>query len=283
MSENRIPKTIYMLWDKPRPLWPGSVELCVDLWTALNPGWNVTVLDGGQLEQILRRDFPGKVLIPMSVQMKSDLLRLKLLSEKGGVWADATCLPLKPMFKWFGPCAHLDFAAPGFDHLRETGQTHPQGRDYGNWFIASKKGSYVASRLYQRLQEFFDRPRFALPYAEPLQTHIAAHWRDFIGPSADQLSVFPYHTMHYLTAREIEADSKFRKLVLQSAVPAGVYNYVMKRMAYPQMSPKQIEEVSRFLRNAPVPINKLDWKIKHEPDWGFVRDILWQKRPGASA
>ena len=33
----------------------------------------------------------------LTIQMRSDLLRIKLLQKYGGVWADASALPLKPL------------------------------------------------------------------------------------------------------------------------------------------------------------------------------------------
>ena len=72
---------------------------------------------------------------------QSDLIRLSLLANHGGVWADATMLCMAPLACWI------------FDALAPVGFWMYHGRDMGSgpasWFIVSVKGSYLIESWYQ--------------------------------------------------------------------------------------------------------------------------------------
>lgn len=269
-----LPKHIYLLWDKPQSEWPPVVNLCISLWRELNPDWTVEVLNGARLEAELLEDFAPEILAPMNIQMKADLLRLKLLSTQGGIWADATCIPLRPMQDWQDEIAQADFSAPGFSHLADGEPPRANGKDYGNWFLASQAGGYVATRLYVRHQAFFDRPRFPIPQDKLLNQHVLDNWRSFVSPAAKELAIFPYFTMHYLTALEIESDPTFRNQVTNSGMPRGVYNYIMSRMRNPDRSAVDVAKTVDFARKASVPVNKLNWKVSSKAPWDKIQKAV---------
>lgn len=98
-----LPRTIWQFWEQGadnigKPL----NKVCHRQWAGLNPGWRQTVLDKDgtgrmfpELAELFERN-------PRTIQQRSDMLRLWLLAEHGGVWADMSLLPLMPLDKFIG-------------------------------------------------------------------------------------------------------------------------------------------------------------------------------------
>lgn len=142
-----LPRVIYMFWDTGLETAPELVRFCVESWQRLNPGWTVTVLDGEAARAIVdRADLPAS----MSIQAYSDLLRITLLAERGGVWADATALCLRPLDDWLAPVfVQADFFAfyrPGRDRIMS------------NWFMAATQGAPLATSMRDFYLYFWKRP-----------------------------------------------------------------------------------------------------------------------------
>ena len=117
-----VPRVIWMFWLQGAEHLSPQGALCVEGWRRLNPGWEVRLLDSESAAQwapeatalwskppadeaaggtgTYRRDFEeSAALSPEGVllQHRADLLRAALLRRWGGVWADASLLPLAPL------------------------------------------------------------------------------------------------------------------------------------------------------------------------------------------
>lgn len=94
-------KTVWLLWlqgwDNP----PWLVRQVAESWEANNPGWNIEYLTLQNVREYVRDiDYiydESKEIIP---QHKADIIRLSLLKNYGGVWADATMLCMQPLDTW---------------------------------------------------------------------------------------------------------------------------------------------------------------------------------------
>jgi hypothetical protein len=84
-----------MYWEGAQP--PELNELCIKMWKDMNPGWEHTVID----DNVIEKTFPGMAKtfkeIPRTVAHKADMVRLQWLAHFGGVWADASVLPVMPL------------------------------------------------------------------------------------------------------------------------------------------------------------------------------------------
>jgi hypothetical protein len=109
-------KHVWLFWNTGRaglatlaaaqPTGKYSVDhLCVRAWqtTPMNPGWQVHVLDDETAKgfaprwaALMATDTDGRLLPSHS----SDVLRLELLSRYGGVWADTSVFPQRPLEEW---------------------------------------------------------------------------------------------------------------------------------------------------------------------------------------
>ena len=150
----RLPRRIFLFWDKGLSQAPAIVRHCAASWERMNPDWDVTVLDAAAAERALPRlGLRGDI----SVQHYSDVLRTALLLREGGVWADATCLCAAPLAPWLG----LVFQQADFFAFDRPGRN----RQLSNWFLASvPQGNLV--RGWYRAQRAFWAPsrRPAPPY-----------------------------------------------------------------------------------------------------------------------
>ena len=132
-------KTVWLLWFQGWDDAPWLVRNVRASWELLNPQWDIVSLSDDNLEEYMPPDVMALLLKnadTMSPAAKSDLIRLNLLANQGGVWADATMVCMQPLDAWV------------HDAIQPSGFWMYHGRDEGagpaSWFMVSKKGSYIA-------------------------------------------------------------------------------------------------------------------------------------------
>lgn len=102
-----VVKTVWMFWHSYPDLGEGSYadfrRQCIEGWRRLNPGWQIRVVNMEEALQMAPR-FAASFELPAHkkycIQLQADLLRLELLNTYGGVWADTTTLPVRPLDSW---------------------------------------------------------------------------------------------------------------------------------------------------------------------------------------
>ena len=134
-------KIIWMYWEQGEAaiedddthagssLTPGwYIKMCLHGWRTLNPAWDVRILDATSCKEYVSDMGNYEHL---TVQFRSDILRFKLLHQYGGVWADVTLLPMKPLDQWLNDATDNT----GFFLYRQRGW--PDHGSVANWFIAA--------------------------------------------------------------------------------------------------------------------------------------------------
>lgn len=106
---------------------------------------------------------------------QSDIVRLHLLADYGGVWADATCACMRPLDEWLPP--YMESSDFWMYHGRDGG-TGPC-----SWFMIARKGSYIARRWCDECDKF---------------------WKEVGNPS------WEYFWMDRLFKELLESDSRFK-------------------------------------------------------------------------
>ena len=102
-----VVKIIWMFWHSYPDLGPGSYgdfrRRCVDAWRTLNPGWELRVINMAQALEMAPK-FAASFDLPehkkYCIQLQADLFRMEVLYKWGGVWADTTTLPVRPLDTW---------------------------------------------------------------------------------------------------------------------------------------------------------------------------------------
>ncbi len=135
-------KTIWSCWFQGRDSAPPLVKKCLASWERNNPGWEFRCLDATSVERYipLRKyvDLARQSITPASL---SDIVRILLLQEFGGVWVDATLFCNRPLDEWLPDAMEqgfFAFAAPAPD------------RPLSSWFLSVESHSYLVPRWCQR-------------------------------------------------------------------------------------------------------------------------------------
>ncbi len=94
-------KNIFLLWLQGWDKAPWLQRQVLESWIINNPDWNVILIDQNNLVNYVNDiDYiydQNKIISP---QAKSDIIRLSLLKNHGGVWADSTLLCMQPLDHW---------------------------------------------------------------------------------------------------------------------------------------------------------------------------------------
>jgi hypothetical protein len=127
-----VRKVLWSCWLQGRERAPWLVRRCLSSWEERNPDWELRCLDRRSLPRwVDLPDLAGKRITRASF---SDIARVLLLQEYGGIWVDATVFCHRPLSDWFGAAFTHGFFAfdrPGGD------------RPVASWFLASEEGHYL--------------------------------------------------------------------------------------------------------------------------------------------
>jgi hypothetical protein len=257
-----IPRTIWTLWYQGLERAPSLVRRCVASWPAHNPGWTVEVLDGTSINRFVGVEGALGTNRPwVTCQALSDIVRVGLLHERGGVWVDATCFCCRPLDDWLPAAARRGFLA-----FRDPGPDRP----VATWFLAASAGSPVAAAWRRRVHDYWSSASFANQNSrlvKPLALAVEALLKRSAYRSArfdrfframTRLKTYPYYWFHYLFARMILEEPEMAAAwgevpALSADGPHRVQHHGVLRPPSAALR----EEISR--REAPF--YKLTWKI----------------------
>jgi hypothetical protein len=140
-------RTIWTCWLQGRETAPPLVQRCLRSWEEKNPGWTVKCLDATTIERYV----PLSQHIDLSTQTLTaasltDVTRILLLHEFGGVWVDATLFCNQPLDEWL-PGAMQEgffvFSSPAPDRL------------LASWFLAAESGSPLVTKWCREVLSFW--------------------------------------------------------------------------------------------------------------------------------
>lgn len=141
-APREIPKIIWTHWAQGEAAAPVVVRRGLDSWRRHNPGWDIRVLDNASADALVHwSDVPD--FLP--VRCFTNVAKLRLLRQFGGLWADATTVCHRPLDDWL-PLQ----AASGFFVLDRPGP----GRLFDNWFIASEPGGTLITAWEESYSDY---------------------------------------------------------------------------------------------------------------------------------
>ncbi len=152
MLEKNIDKNIFILWLQG---WENAKWLNKQVgesWEINNPEWKVHYLDFNNLKNYVSDiEYIYDEKKNISPQAKSDIIRLSLLKNHGGVWADATMLCMQPLDNWVYDAVELSdlwmYHGHGAGLNKEIGPA--------SWFIVSKKNGYMINKWKEMCDIFW--------------------------------------------------------------------------------------------------------------------------------
>lgn len=184
-----LPKKIWIFWAQGWDNAPPLVKLCRDSWIVHNPDWEVALLSDGNIsEYVTLNDFIKGGNITYAAY--SDVVRIKLLSKYGGVWADATTFCSAPLNTWL-----TDLMQSGFFAFNKPKTT------IASWFTASEENNF----LIKRWEEYVD-----------------LYWKFARSPGR-------YFWFHYLFEYMLMLDSRARTIWFQTPKISADGSYAAQR------------------------------------------------------
>ena len=281
LDPSDFPKTIWMFWMQGEDNAPELVQQCIRTWRVHNPDWNVVVLDEESLDAYT--DFPSHLCNrkDISVQKISNILRLKLLAEHGGVWVDATCLCRVPLNNWLLDrvleSGFFAFANPGEDRL------------LSSWFLAAFPQHLIVDVWSEAYTEYWASHRFPGPDSR-LKKFVFHHiyWRYLSPPPHPLLSrlwvtypatkwlrVTPYLSCHYIFANLVYSKPKVRDSWDQTPKVNADGPHRLKHYGLLN-SPD--ESVKNHFKERSSPVYKLNWRVSDKLDRpGTLLHWIWKR------
>lgn len=252
-------RTIWLYWHQGSDAAPALVQKCIRSWQVSNPGWTVSVLDRHSVEDMVSIAPYRDVLRKLDVTKQSNLLRLLLLLEQGGVWADATTFCMKPLDSWLPR-----YIGSGFFAFRDPGPD----RLLANWFMYSEKRCVLVEKLLEEYVSFFRHNYFkrhgllrgAISRAMAvLLNRGVSTTRFWLSPVVTRLfRIYPYFVFHYLFARIVRSNPECRKIWDNTpAFPAAPALLSRRGGVFCQLTNQFKDEVDEQRH----PMYKLTWKL----------------------
>lgn len=257
ISDQSINKTIWIMWWQGFDNAPDIVKMCLESWRSHNKEWNIVELDMHNFYKYVDiSDLLEKNSSP-TLQVKANVIRLKLLAKYGGLWIDSTCYCCKPLDSWI-----CDYIQSGFFAFRNPHRL----RKMSNWFIFADRNSYLIQELTNRYCKYFESNEISLSGVNKYLTYFSGKvlnlnsyttqfWMSWFVRRI--LKAYPYFCFHYIFSDLLRCDPVFNK-------------YWKAVKAYPADDPHKLqcigllEPISRELMSeidqCNTPVYKLDWK-----------------------
>ena len=245
-----IPRIIYSLWYQGVAQAPDTVRLCFERWRALNPGYEMKILDAVDVRRLLH-GFPVP-LESISPQALSDIVRIHLLAGTGGVWADATVLPIQPLESWL-PQVTEDTGFFAFDRPKPD-------RPLSSWFLAASHPQLLIQKWLREVGRFWCKPRAGAFY-EGSMIPPDPNWE--IAPDGGaREDRYPYFWFHYLFGYLLKEDAEFARLWSLCRKVDAEPPHRLQRL-FSQGNAPSPEAIAAAARAAPV--QKLNWRQPYPP------------------
>ncbi len=131
-------KIIWSLWFQSRDEAPQIVRKCLDSWEYQNPTWEFRCLDANSIERYISiKDYIDLDQQEITAASLSDIVRILLLHEYGGVWVDATLFCNQALDTWLPELMTAGFFAFSVP---------AQNRLLSSWFLASEPNNLIVTR-----------------------------------------------------------------------------------------------------------------------------------------
>ena len=155
--------------------------MCFDSCERPNKDWKFHVLDLKKAEVLIDRFnlFSNATWGSMTIQAKSDVIRINLLAKYGGVWIDSTvyCNENRPLDEWLDRDLQVFFLHnhPNGGILLHSRPVPPKkftnvpwgpknGYRFASWFIAAQTSSILIQKLKTMVNSFWSVQRLEYEY-----------------------------------------------------------------------------------------------------------------------
>lgn len=139
-------KKIWFLWYQGKCNMPRLVEECFNSWHRHNTEYDIIFLDKNNFSEHV--EIESKILENKNITLQalSDIIRVNLLNQNGGVWVDATCYCMKPLNSWIENYfinGFFAFSKPTKDRL------------IASWFLVSNPTNLIIKKLADEVNSYW--------------------------------------------------------------------------------------------------------------------------------
>ena len=161
LSADSLPKNIFLLWMQG---WDNASWLhkkVAESWVFNNPEWKIHYIDLENLKDYISDiDYIYDKNKNISMQAKSDIIRISLLKNHGGIWADATMLCMQSLDHWVfdavEPAGIWMYHGGGGGMSTEVGPA--------SWFIVAKKDNIIMTKWKIECDRYWNNNNFTNNY-----------------------------------------------------------------------------------------------------------------------
>ncbi|MCA8835819.1 MAG: capsular polysaccharide synthesis protein, partial [Proteobacteria bacterium] len=207
----------------------------------------------------------------LTVQTFSDILRVRLLAQTGGIWTDASVYPTKPLSNWL----HKHMEKYTFFIYDAANKSIPLSSS----FIAARKDCPIIKKWHDLMCQYWFMEREPIPmltHNDPfrLRHYIVINVAEEMGlTDMSATPQYPYWWLHHLVAYLLETDAEFRnlwetidKLPASDHFAVFVFFYSqrpLKKWLYSHgfINQKKKARIQNYFHNANM--QKLDWREKY--------------------
>jgi hypothetical protein len=251
-----IPKTLWTFW------WQGEtqahplIQRCIAVWRERNPDWDVVVITADNVDRYVDwRGFETPAIKDIAPPALADVVRVALLHQHGGVWADGTTFCRRPLDDWIP-----EVARAGFFAFR---RPDPE-RIVSSWFLASTPASYIADALHRFNQNYWRTTERRLPgrfERHGLRTLAALFGKSawFHPLVAERARIYPYFWLHYGFEILDRHDPTFREHWARVPDVSAVPPHLPQRLG---LDHAVDETIRARLNDCPAPVYKLTWRMR---------------------
>ena len=259
-------KTVWLLWLQG---WENAPLVCQYVrtsWEILNPDWNIELVSESTIQNFI--DLPNYIkLNGLSNAAKSDIIRLYLLAEHGGVWADATLLCLHPLDNWI------------YDPLQTSGFWMYRGVNYGrgpaSWFIISLKGTIIINKWREACDKYWESKEAAENYfwMDELFGQLCKNDPEFLSEWKNVPSLWceTRGQAHMLTNKYFDSNPDLQEILRRNPpyVLKLTWHTTLKKIPYNSNTQVAID-VALNQPNAPYPLHQMQYEKQDCPFSDFV-------------
>jgi hypothetical protein len=224
---------------------PNIAKACLVSWQRLNPDYVFHALDKSELEKFLSQEDILRIFKNnIEPEALSDLIRIELLYQYGGVWVDSTAMCALPLSKWLPQILKDGFFAF---------QKPTPDRMIATWFLAASKGSYIIELWRQLVLNYWEKRT-----------------------KRDQ-----YFWIHNLFESAYRNDLNFRKIVKKLVKIPAHHLFHFGPNDYSLLE-KPTEDHIIALAKPPHPVLKLTHKLSNHVEKGSLIEVLYNFGTGNS-
>ena len=262
-------KTIWILWLQGWENAPKLVQHCLRSWERHNPEWTIHALDSETLSAHVDVSDFRALSERITPQAWSDIIRMHLLREQGGVWVDATCFCCRPLDGWLPDrltSGFFAFERPGEDRL------------ISSWFLAAVPGNRLVDTYCREVRDYWlNNPGLRLycpwdeettetgeglrklldnKYVSSFLLKYPTLWFSFLFTKV--LKIYPYYVFHYRFEYCYKRDSYFRAVWDATPKISADIPHTLQHVGL--LNPLS-DAVRQDIDQRVAPLYKLTWKL----------------------